>query len=268
MRNGGRIVAIIAATSAPEIPRKLMPYDDRTVHGNRSRRGLRNGDQIQHFILFDPMVFIHKLLFHKRDDHISPPNVNALRYSVEKNSVHKADFFMKSLRQEYTAFRRIMKAFLQSIERTRSKAPGMAPKSPACGQIPRGLSCGSQFHAKQKSHSFRNDFLFWRSMTCQLLSVRDIARFYLVISVCGKKRLLRVSDNSMIAFIVSSSFNPISPNCLFFFGKTTATLPQLAAGHQCVSLVCALKRELIGDEVSRMDTPANQMLNQFHHPPG
>ena len=52
-------------------PRKLIPYDDRTVHGNRSRRGLRNGDQIQHFILFDPMVFIHKLLFHKRDNHIS-----------------------------------------------------------------------------------------------------------------------------------------------------------------------------------------------------
>lgn len=52
-------------------PSKLIPYDDRTVHGNRSRRGLRNGDQIQHFILFDPMVFIHKLLFHKRDNHIS-----------------------------------------------------------------------------------------------------------------------------------------------------------------------------------------------------
>ena len=34
-------------------------------------RGLRNGDQIQHLAFLDPMILVHKLFFHQRDDDVA-----------------------------------------------------------------------------------------------------------------------------------------------------------------------------------------------------
>ena len=96
MRNGGRIVAIIA-TSAPEIPASLYPTTiapftaiapgadcAMAIKSSISSSSIQWYSSINFFFISETITY-------------PPPNVNALRYSVEKNSVHKADFFfMKS----------------------------------------------------------------------------------------------------------------------------------------------------------------------------
>ena len=54
----------------PGQPRQLVADDDRAVHGDRPGRRLRDGDQIEHLRLVDPVKLIHKTLFHQRNDHI------------------------------------------------------------------------------------------------------------------------------------------------------------------------------------------------------
>lgn len=92
MTNGGMTVAT-AAVSAPGQPCELVAHDDRAVDRDGAGGGLRDGDKIEHLILADPVPLVYEPLFHQRDDHIAPPKVNALRYSVEKNSWGRTLFF-------------------------------------------------------------------------------------------------------------------------------------------------------------------------------
>ena len=96
MRNGGRIVAIIA-TSAPEIPASLYPTT--IAPFTAIAPGADCAMAIKSSISSSSIQWYSSTNFFFISETITypPPNVNTLRYSVEKNSVHKTDFFfMKS----------------------------------------------------------------------------------------------------------------------------------------------------------------------------
>lgn len=137
MRNGGRIVAIIA-TSAPEIPASLYPTT--IAPFTAIAPGADCAMAIKSSISSSSIQWYSSTNFFFISETITypPPNVNALRYSVEKNSVHKADFFFHEIpsRQEYTAFRRIMKTLFAIHRKNAFKSTWHGTESPACGQIP------------------------------------------------------------------------------------------------------------------------------------
>ena len=93
---------------------------------------------------------------------------------------------------------------------------------------PRGLPAALIFMQNKKAIPFGMTFCFGGDMTCQLLSVRDIARFYLVISVCGKEAsVTRIGQQHdrfycLIFFLIRLARTAYSSS-----GKTTATLPHL-----------------------------------------
>lgn len=51
--------------------RKLVSHDDRAVDRDCSRSGLRDGDQIEHFLVLDPVQLIDKFPLQKRHDHVA-----------------------------------------------------------------------------------------------------------------------------------------------------------------------------------------------------
>ena len=74
--------------------RKPCPDKRGRVDRNRAGGHFRDGDKIEHLILADPVPLVYEPLFHQRDDHIAPPKVNALRYSVERNSLFSTWFLL------------------------------------------------------------------------------------------------------------------------------------------------------------------------------
>ena len=50
---------------------QLIADNNCAVDCDSSRRRLRDGDQIQHFLIIDPVILVHKFLFHECNDHIT-----------------------------------------------------------------------------------------------------------------------------------------------------------------------------------------------------
>ena len=52
---------------------KLVSDDNRSVYSDGTRGRLRNGNQVQHFFLVNPMVLIHKFIFQQCYDYVDTP---------------------------------------------------------------------------------------------------------------------------------------------------------------------------------------------------
>jgi len=51
---------------------ELIAHHNGTVDGNGAGSRLGDGDQIEHFVLLDPVILIHKFALEQGDNHISP----------------------------------------------------------------------------------------------------------------------------------------------------------------------------------------------------
>ena len=51
----------------------LVAHDDRTIDRDRARCGLCDRDEIQHFVLADPVQVVDELLFQQRHDDVAAP---------------------------------------------------------------------------------------------------------------------------------------------------------------------------------------------------
>ena len=91
-------------------PGQLISDGDRAVGRGGSGRGLRDGDQVEHFIFLDPVELIDEFALHQRHDHI--PAAEGKRAEIQCGPEQlPQDFFLAfraaSPHEEYSAFRAV-----------------------------------------------------------------------------------------------------------------------------------------------------------------